>query len=196
MIVHKDKGSNLGVAGYFVWNGGGWRDSVSSTRIESALNGYLAKCGKVNRKGLRKHRMGLALNPHCTCRPKVHERQITTGSRTRKFQGRTLYLYQFLWKMSSKTHVGRTLEHKAGTLQKMLICIFPVKDRKGVWLFMSFQDSSYQLGGHRILGEGLIKRKFQVPMPSLSDERHNATAKCQITLFMSQNNELSRTGLM
>ena len=37
-----------------VWDGGQWRDSVNSDRVDPVRNGYL---GKVKRKGVRKHRM-------------------------------------------------------------------------------------------------------------------------------------------
>ena len=33
-FVHGDRGSSPGGAGYLVWNGGQWNDSVSLTRVD------------------------------------------------------------------------------------------------------------------------------------------------------------------
>ena len=50
-LVLEDKGSSLGVNGYYFWNEGQWRESVSSARFDSALNGYLEKSGEGKQEG-------------------------------------------------------------------------------------------------------------------------------------------------
>ena len=45
-FVREDRGSSPGVASYLDWNEGRWCDSVSSTRVNPALNGYLEKSGE------------------------------------------------------------------------------------------------------------------------------------------------------
>ena len=44
-------GSILVVTSYLVWDRGLWRDSVSSARVDPALNGYLEKSGEGKQEG-------------------------------------------------------------------------------------------------------------------------------------------------
>ena len=39
---------------YLVWDGGQWRDSVSSARVDPALNGFLEKSGEGKQEGFVK----------------------------------------------------------------------------------------------------------------------------------------------
>ena len=60
-LVRDGEGSNPSVPNYLISDGGEWRDSVSSTRVDPALNGNLEKSGEGKEEGLKKHRMA---GPH------------------------------------------------------------------------------------------------------------------------------------
>ena len=45
------------VTSYLVWDGGQWRHSVSSARVDPALNGTWRNLEKLTRKGVLKHRI-------------------------------------------------------------------------------------------------------------------------------------------
>ena len=65
---------------YLVWDGGQWRDSVSSARVDPALNGYLEKSGEGKQEGCVKAQDGWSPNPHCTSLLKGHQTEISTTS--------------------------------------------------------------------------------------------------------------------
>ena len=69
----------LGVTGHFVWDGGQWRDSVSSARVDPALNGYLEKPGEGKQERCAKAQDGWPLTPHCTSWLKGHKTEISTA---------------------------------------------------------------------------------------------------------------------
>ena len=45
-FVREDEDSNPSVPNYLVWGTGQWCDSVSSARVDPALNGYLETSGE------------------------------------------------------------------------------------------------------------------------------------------------------
>ena len=45
-FVLECEGSTASVPNYLIWDGGHWRDSVSSASVDPALNGYLEKSGE------------------------------------------------------------------------------------------------------------------------------------------------------
>jgi len=51
-FISEDGGRSLGVAGYLVSTWAKWLESVSSYRVEPALDGYLEESGKLNRNGI------------------------------------------------------------------------------------------------------------------------------------------------
>jgi len=59
----KGGGSIPGVVGYWVWNGGQWRDSVNSARTEPALNSYLGKTGESKQEDCAKAQVGWSPTP-------------------------------------------------------------------------------------------------------------------------------------
>ena len=46
ILCLRGRGFESSVPNYLVWDGGQWRDSVSSARFDPALNGYLEKSGE------------------------------------------------------------------------------------------------------------------------------------------------------
>ena len=54
------------VTSYLVWDGGQWCDSVSSARVDPALNGYLEKSGEGKQEGYVKAQDGWPPAPHET----------------------------------------------------------------------------------------------------------------------------------
>jgi len=56
-------GSILVVTSYLVWDRGLWRDSVSSARVDPALNGYLEKSGEGKQEGCVKAQNGWPPTP-------------------------------------------------------------------------------------------------------------------------------------
>ena len=62
-FVREGEGSNLSVSNYLVWDGGHWRDSVSSARVDPTLNGYLDKSGEDKQEGCAKAQDGWPPTP-------------------------------------------------------------------------------------------------------------------------------------
>ena len=54
----RDTGSIPVVTSYLVWDGGQWCDSVSSARVDPALNGYLEKSEESKQEGCVKAQDG------------------------------------------------------------------------------------------------------------------------------------------
>ena len=67
------------VTSYLVWKGGQWCNSVSSARVDPALNGYLEKSGEGQQEGFVKAQDGWPPAPHCTSWLKDHETEISTA---------------------------------------------------------------------------------------------------------------------
>ena len=57
-------GSNPIVFNYSVWDGGQWRDYVSSAIVDPALNGYLEKSGEGEQEGSKLAQGSLPPTPH------------------------------------------------------------------------------------------------------------------------------------
>ena len=51
ILCPRGTGSIPVVTSYLVWDGGQWRDSVSSAKVDPALNGYLEKSGEGKKEG-------------------------------------------------------------------------------------------------------------------------------------------------
>ena len=56
----------------FGLEGGRWRDSISSARVDSALNGYMEKSGEGKHEGCATVQDGWPSTLHCTCWLKGH----------------------------------------------------------------------------------------------------------------------------
>ena len=70
-----------GVPNYFVRDGGQWYDSVSSVRVDPALNGYQEKSGESKHEGYAKAQDDWPPTPHCTSWLKGQETEISTAHR-------------------------------------------------------------------------------------------------------------------
>ena len=79
ILCPRGTGSIPIVTSYLVWDGGQWRDSVSSARVDPALNGYLEKSGEGKQEGCVKAKDGWPPTPHCTSWLKGHETEISTA---------------------------------------------------------------------------------------------------------------------
>ena len=79
ILCPRGTGSIPVVTSYLVWDGGQWRDSVSSARVDPALNGYLEKSGESKQEGCVKAQDGWPPAPHCTSWLKGHETEISTA---------------------------------------------------------------------------------------------------------------------
>ena len=75
---------------------GQWCDSVSSARVNPALNGYLEKSGEGKQEGCAKAQDGWPPAPHCTSWLKGQETEISTAGRDCKVQCCIIYHFTLL----------------------------------------------------------------------------------------------------
>ena len=78
ILCPRGTGSIPIVTSYLVWDGGQWRDSVSSAIVHPDLNGYLEKSGEGKQEGCAKAQNGWPPTFHCTSWLKGHETEIST----------------------------------------------------------------------------------------------------------------------
>ena len=74
ILCPRGTGSIPAVTSSLVWDGSQWRDSVSSARVDPALNGYLEKSGEGKQEGCVKAQDGW---PHPPI--KGHETEISNA---------------------------------------------------------------------------------------------------------------------
>ena len=80
ILCLRGKGSIHDQAGYLGFGQGQWRDSLSSAKVGAALNGYLEKSGKDNKKRCVKAQVGSPPTPYYTSWLKGHKREFSTAS--------------------------------------------------------------------------------------------------------------------
>ena len=80
ILCPRGTGSIPVVASYLVWDGGQWLDSVSSARVDPALNGYLKRSGEGKHERCVKAQDGWPPTPHCTSWLKGHKTEVSTAS--------------------------------------------------------------------------------------------------------------------
>ena len=78
-LCPRGTGSILVVTSYLVWDGGQWRDSVSSARVVPPLNAYLEKSGEGKQEGYARAQDVWPPTTHCISWLKGHETEISTA---------------------------------------------------------------------------------------------------------------------
>jgi len=79
ILYPRGTGSIPVVTSCLVWEGGQWRDSINSARVDPALNGNLEKSGEGKEEGCVKAQDGWPPASHCTFWLKGHEMDISTA---------------------------------------------------------------------------------------------------------------------
>ena len=79
ILSPRGMGSIPVVISYLVRDGGQWRDSVSSARVDPALNGYRVKSVEGKQEGCVKALDGWPPAPHCTSWLKGHDTETSTA---------------------------------------------------------------------------------------------------------------------